>query len=321
MKILLYAPVLATVALISGYAWAVPALTVDEANFDFGTISSHQPVEHTFVVKNTGTSPLEILNVRSSCGCTVAAISQREIPPGESTSITSRFNPAGRRGHQRTAITLETNVPDSPRTTLMMSGTVQELVLVEPNGLFLGAMGMGDSFQQSVDIINRHEQPMLITSITTAPEILNARAEVLEEGKQHRIHVSATGPFPIGDFRGHVIVKTSLPQHPQVVIPVFAQVAGALVTAPQEIVIPAASPNPVTRYVMVRPGIVTSFVVEEVIAPHDQMETQILALPQGQGYRIRINNITPDNSQNVSLRIRTNTKEMAWIEIPFRVIH
>jgi len=298
---------------------AAPKVTVDEAHHDFGRVSSQQPVEHTFVIKNEGTEPLEILKSRSSCGCTVAAISQRTLAPGETSEITGRFNPAGRRGNQRNVITLDTNDPETPRVQLVMSGIIEELVRVEPNGLFMGAIGMTNAIDQAVDVYSE-AHPLTITSLDVQPPLVEARVEVVEENKHHLVHITAPGPFPAGDLRAHVILKTSSSAYPQIVIPVFAQVAGALITAPKEIAVPAATPTPVTRYVMVRPGTAKEFNVLEVIPPDDQMDIQLLALPNHQGYRIRINNITPDVADQGALRIRTDRNEMTWIDVPFRVI-
>src|SRR3989344_1605266 len=42
--------------------------------FDFGEIKVSEVKEKEFVLKNTGTKPLQILNINSSCGCTAGKI-------------------------------------------------------------------------------------------------------------------------------------------------------------------------------------------------------------------------------------------------------
>lgn len=48
-----------------------------QANFvsyDFGEIKVSETKEKDFILKNTGTEPLKILNINSSCGCTTGKI-------------------------------------------------------------------------------------------------------------------------------------------------------------------------------------------------------------------------------------------------------
>lgn len=46
------------------------SVTWDATTHSFGDIPRGQPVTHTFTFRNTGTQPLYIDNVRTSCGCT-----------------------------------------------------------------------------------------------------------------------------------------------------------------------------------------------------------------------------------------------------------
>ena len=67
--------------------------------WDFGTIREEEgPVSHTFTGENRTDRPLVILDVVTSCGCTVPAFSRKPILPGEKTQITVTFDPANRPG-------------------------------------------------------------------------------------------------------------------------------------------------------------------------------------------------------------------------------
>lgn len=45
-------------------AKAAPAIEIPEASYNFGAVQQGQTIEHDFVVKNTGTAPLHIKQVR-----------------------------------------------------------------------------------------------------------------------------------------------------------------------------------------------------------------------------------------------------------------
>jgi len=102
-----------------------PRVSIDSATHDFGLISDQQVVKHTFLLKNTGKSDLLIRKVSASCGCTAVQPAKTLVPPGSSSSIQTVFNPAGREGNQKKAITVITNDPRQSKIILWVKGTVQ----------------------------------------------------------------------------------------------------------------------------------------------------------------------------------------------------
>lgn len=69
------------------------------SDWDFGTIcESEGKVSHTFVGENRSDRPLVILDVVTSCGCTVPSFSKKPILPGEKTEIRVTFDPTNRPG-------------------------------------------------------------------------------------------------------------------------------------------------------------------------------------------------------------------------------
>lgn len=95
-----------------------------EKSFDFGEMKQGDKKEHTFNLKNSGKSELIIRNVRSSCGCTAVAPSKKVIAPGEVAPIKVTFDSRGKRGRQSKSITVITNDPKTPTTTLRISSNI-----------------------------------------------------------------------------------------------------------------------------------------------------------------------------------------------------
>lgn len=75
-----------------------PRMAFVEKGFDFGDIKQGDQVEHVFVFENTGTEPLIITNVSSTCGCTIPKYPRQPIPPGEKGEILVKFNSTGKMG-------------------------------------------------------------------------------------------------------------------------------------------------------------------------------------------------------------------------------
>ena len=81
---------------ILGSAWGAYRMTVGRSRlegvrrheFALGTlVNGRVKFDHTFVLTNTGSSTIEIGNIRTSCGCTVAELSTRSLGPGETIEI------------------------------------------------------------------------------------------------------------------------------------------------------------------------------------------------------------------------------------------
>jgi hypothetical protein len=91
-----------------------PYMYFKEEAFDAGTVTEGQKVTHTFVVENRGGKDLQIINVETTCGCTVPTYDRKPIPSGKSAQIVVVFNSEGKSGQQNKGITVTSNaVPDT----------------------------------------------------------------------------------------------------------------------------------------------------------------------------------------------------------------
>jgi rhodanese-related sulfurtransferase len=72
---------------LGAVAIAGPELTVEDPDYDFGTIGLGYMVKHTFMLQNTGDERMEIVYVRASCGCTTTDLPTTSLAPGESVPL------------------------------------------------------------------------------------------------------------------------------------------------------------------------------------------------------------------------------------------
>ncbi len=86
-----------------------PQITFAEASHDFGDITQGTKVEHVFKFENSGTEPLILSNVLTTCGCTASSWPREPIAPGKEGEITVTFNSAGKMGKQNKIITVVSN--------------------------------------------------------------------------------------------------------------------------------------------------------------------------------------------------------------------
>jgi hypothetical protein len=80
-----------------------------EKQHDFGDVVQGDVVTHKFAFQNTGTEPLMILNVQTTCGCTAPEWPKKPIPPGEGGEIVVTFNSKDKIGRVNKVITVFNN--------------------------------------------------------------------------------------------------------------------------------------------------------------------------------------------------------------------
>jgi hypothetical protein len=84
-------------------------ITFEEQSHDFGDIYQGDKVEHIFKFENSGSQPLIITNVQTTCGCTASEWPREPVLPGESADLKVNFNSAGKFGRQNKVITIVSN--------------------------------------------------------------------------------------------------------------------------------------------------------------------------------------------------------------------
>ncbi len=296
-----------------------PRLVCDEPTYNFGDRDSGQNVEHTFVLRNEGDYDLEITKVRPACGCTVANLSNKTIHPGEEARIQTKLSLRGRKGRQRKSITVESNDPDHPRFLLYLDGVVSQELQATPSQVIFGRVNKHSDSTKTITIA-AHGKPFVVSRVEATDKQFSAELETIETGKQYKIHVRLNPPMQTGRHRGHIRVSSENPDQPDMNIPVSATVVGPLIVAPREIVLAKVKDQPVTRYVVLRPGEVPTFSVTHVETPHPEMTSQVTTIA-GNGVRIQLNNIIATaDLDGKQLRIVTDAEGMEEILIPFRVI-
>ena len=111
-------------------AFATPAILVDSAVHDFGTVNEGFVYYHTYVISNGGSSPLVLERVRPNCGCTTVDLLSNTIQPGMSVQLDVSFDTTGMRdGVNSRYIYIDSNDPAHPQVYLTLTATVQRAAI------------------------------------------------------------------------------------------------------------------------------------------------------------------------------------------------
>lgn len=104
-----------------------PVIEFDKTVSQFDTLPQMSQHDDVFVVKNVGKSDLYIRNVKAGCGCTHTNTSKDTLKPGETAELSFEYRTLHKRGPQNSKITVVSNDPKSPQSTLYIKGLVTKL--------------------------------------------------------------------------------------------------------------------------------------------------------------------------------------------------
>ena len=94
------------------------------ATWNFGKVKADQIVRHNFVVKNESQKTINIIEVKTTCGCTGSKIGKNTLLPGEETLLEVQFNTKGYSGPVEKNIFVQTDDLDNPLLTLIIKAEV-----------------------------------------------------------------------------------------------------------------------------------------------------------------------------------------------------
>lgn len=103
-----------------------PQLKLYRHSYDFGKTFEGEKLKLTVNYENTGKDILEIKDVKTSCGCTVASLSSKKLNPGEEGKINIEFDTSDRLGKMARTITIFTNDPKNPEQTITLFVNILE---------------------------------------------------------------------------------------------------------------------------------------------------------------------------------------------------
>ena len=301
-----------------------PKIVSPEPVYDFGTLDNETKVQHDFIIRNVGDATLNIKNVRTSCGCTVAQPEKKVLEPGEETKVATTLSLRGRQGPTKKSVTVESNDPVTPMLRLDLEGTAIAPIMMDPRTVNFGRIDDDEVHERTVSLKTTQEDLTFHIESIECPRLPQIQTEVktLEDGKSYQIAVRIAEALEPGNRNGTLDIRTDHPKHPFFRVNVFAQVIGYLDIAPPEINL-RYSDDPEktsTQYLRVSAGRVKEFTIKEVIAPSEKIKVDIEERGPN-NYLIKLTDmpLTEELDQK-ELVVRTDLEDKPEVTIPFRVI-
>jgi hypothetical protein len=216
---------------------------------------SRPVITEEFHFRNQGQNPVEIIELKPSCGCLTPRASANIIAPGETGRITlpvrTANEPAGIREY---LVNVRYQDPKPREVTLTCRMLLPEKkLLIEPRVVMVMGQPAPDArYEVSISDFRegRAQQPLQISRVEAAPFFVKASIAGQSSGEelsQTRLSIQFTADQPPGQHRGLVSVFTSDPDYPVIQIPVVVGrrgTAAADSNSPQPVEAPRARSAP-----------------------------------------------------------------------------
>jgi hypothetical protein len=290
--------------------------------FDFGSRDNGADVEHTFVLRNAGTAPLLIGQVRTTCGCATTRLSTNALPPGASADLAVRLTLPNYLGAKRAAIYIQSNDPDQPQFSCRLQGTATTELDINPRQVKLTATPETIPAEQAVTLMNRSDIPLLITQTLSRLPSLTVRVVTNAPGRAYAVWVGCASNLQAQATLGEVVLHTDHPRYSRVAIPVSLAIHAELAVSPAALeytVGSNAAPRSASLLVRSLNGKPFKIAGVESSLP-DALPIRILRAT-ALWARLEVGPFIPSPALNgARIRIRTDMLGFENIEIPVRII-
>jgi hypothetical protein len=146
--------------------------------WDFGSIPKGAVVLHDFIFKNIGTDTLIISNVKPTCGCTTAPLSDSNVAPGNEARVTATFNTKNFNGRVTKQIFVDSSDPIKPYLKVTFSATINnplQTIVPSPTEADFGNVKIGAAAQLKITITNDDKSNANLAIVEeSAPSIVKA---------------------------------------------------------------------------------------------------------------------------------------------------
>jgi hypothetical protein len=296
---------------------AEPRIVCDQPTFDFGSRDASEVVEHTFTLKNSGTTDLVISAIRPACGCTAAELTQSTIPPGESAKLSAKLTLAGRNGQVQKPILIESNDPANPALQLVMKGVIGTDFQIMPSTMVLRKDSPDAPATASVIVKSMKNENFEITDAKSEGGKLKVRWDKFPDENSYQITANFEERLAAGQYEDKITIETNHPTRKQLEISVIVVVPSPIAVAPLKIVLDSSSTAPVSRTIILKYPSKDTLSIDKIETPDPSMTSQSEAIGNF-GARVVIGNIISTSAlAGQSVQILLSTGQI--VQIPFEI--
>lgn len=313
-----------------------PRLTLVDPLKDFGTVAKGDKLEWVFQVKNTGTTDLEIIAAKPTCGCTVADF-DKIIKPGATGKVSAHVDTAAFAGPINKAVTLETNDPTAPTAQVTITAVVKPFVEAYPAGFVRYNMLQGSAEKQVVTLYSEETEPFQITKVESPQDWIKVEYKKNEgldlipnigrEGQnQYKVEVTVGGPeAKIGPLAEKIRILTNSKHQPEYLISVSGVIRPSIRVEPTALNFGEVAPSDVaaTRTIMLRTNDLKTPETFQVVKAESNVQGVLVSLSPTSNkgeyqVTVQVDKEAKSGAIDGTVTIQTNDKIHPVVTIPVK---
>jgi hypothetical protein len=269
---------------VAGLCAVGPALSAtwadalfEEFSKDFGSVPRGPMLSHTFRVVNNTRGPVNIANVRVSCGCVSAVAHKSHLEPGESTHIVARMDTTRFTGLKSVTIYVQFNQPGFEEVRLWVQANGRNDFSVTPDTLAFGQLKRGGTPSASVLVAFYGNTDTQVTEVKCESNYIQPRVQEVRRSDSevtYQVTAGLRADAPVGKWYTDVWLKTNNPDMAPIRVPLTVEIESALSINPETVTLgPVKTRTESERRVIVRG--VKPFKISDVTGTSDQLLVRV----------------------------------------------
>lgn len=207
---------------------ALPALAFDQYLVDLGPIQPTAEVHANFLFRHRGANPVQIVELKPSCGCLQPRLKKTEYQPGDVDALVLRVQPANEApGKHEYTVDISYRDPEPRETRVTFRVELPEKgISITPPAVMVYQFSERETVQP-IMITDTRGEGWSVEGVSTNLNFVNIDVEEsrrAEDGTfQQPLQITVAAKIPHGRHRGLIRVFTTDANYPELRIPLMIQ--------------------------------------------------------------------------------------------------
>jgi uncharacterized protein DUF1573 len=236
---------IAALAAPTAHAEAWVAKMFAEREHNFGTVARGADTVYRFPVKNIYKQDVELVSVRSSCGCTTPSLENKLLKTYDVGYVVARFNTRTFTGLHGATLTVEVRWNDNGRvrrgeTQLRVDGNIRGDVVFKPGAIQFDAVQQGSPAEQRVEVTYAGRSTWRIVDVRGASDDFEVELKQKQRYSGlvgYELLVRLKDTAAAGYFNEQLVLVTNDNQNPRIPIHVAGRIIPQISVAPESVLL------------------------------------------------------------------------------------
>jgi len=247
MRVRILAAVAIAIASTANSCFAEPWANklFSETKHDFGTVARGSDTSYKFAAKNIYKQDIELLSVRSSCGCTTPTIDKKVLKTGEVGYVTATFNTRTFTGVHGATLTVQVRWNDNGHwltgeAQLRVDGNIRGDIVFTPGAVKFDAVDQGTKAEQKVGVTYQGRSNWKIVDVRGASDSVEVELTQTQRysGRvAYDVLVRLKDTATAGYFNDQLVLVTNDEDNPRIPIYVGGRIVPQISVSPESLLL------------------------------------------------------------------------------------